>query len=107
ATHDQYTTLKKDIEVTKPYTETLALAAPSGLATSTAPRVGTLTLAINVDGADIFVDNQLKDSAKGKKAKITIAAGSHQIRVEKSGFQPTTLPVEIAEGSESALSFSL
>src|SRR5262249_28276026 len=92
----------------KSYTETLTLtAAASGPTPSTAPPVGTLALAINVDGADIFVDGQLKDTARDKKAKITIAAGGHQVRVEKPGYDPTTLPVEIAEGSESPLSVAL
>ena len=106
ATHDQYTTVRKEIDVTKPYTESLTLTAISAGPARPAP-VGILALAINVDSADIFVDGQLKDRAHGKNARITVAAGSHQIRLEKSGYQPTTLPVEITEGSESALAFSL
>ena len=83
ATHAQYATLTQEITVgSKPATIPLTLVA-AGLAPATGRvPVGTLALAINVDGADIFVDGQLKDSAKGKRAKLTIAAGTHQKGVD-------------------------
>jgi serine/threonine-protein kinase len=105
ATHDNYTPLDQALEVTtKTGTVPLKLAA---FGTAVPIATGTLMLNVNVEGADVYVDEQLKDTAKGKTDKLTVAAGSHQVRIEKPGYQGVTKPVQVAKDSQAALSFTL
>jgi plastocyanin len=106
AAHDGYSALDQDLDITAK-TGTVPLKLASIGPAVTAPIVGTLMIDANVEGADIFVDNQLKDTAKGKTDKLTVAAGSHQIRLEKQGYQGATKPIDIAKDAQASLSFTL
>jgi hypothetical protein len=108
ATHDQYTAVEKEITVEKPYTESLKLTAlASGAPSSVATAFGTLALTVSVPGADIFIDGQFKDTAKGNKARLQVAAGHHDVRINKQGYQSATQTVDVAKDAEAPLSFTL
>jgi serine/threonine-protein kinase len=105
ATHDNYTALEQDLDVTaKTGTVPLKLAA---FGTATVAATGTLALDISVAGADIFVDDQLKDTAKGKKDNLTVTEGSHQVRVQAQNYQPLTQSVTVNKDAQATLSFNL
>lgn len=106
AAHDGYAALDQDLDITAK-TGTVPLKMATIGPAVTAPIVGTLMIDANIEGADIFVDNQLKDTAKGKTDKLTVAAGSHQVRLEKQGYQGVTKPIDVAKDAQASLSFTL
>jgi serine/threonine protein kinase len=98
---------------TGPKTETAA-PVPTKPAEPPKPEMGTLTITAkddqgaSIDGADIFVDNQLKDTLKRGAASVSVLAGSRQVRVEKGGYEPSaTQSVEVAKDGAARLEFVL
>ena len=105
ATHEQYSPLEQPLDVTSRIGTVSLKLTPFGPG---APLpVGTLMLDFNVAAPDIFVDDQLKEPVKGKTAKLTVAAGTHQVRIEKQGYQSVTKPINVAKDSQASLSFTL
>jgi eukaryotic-like serine/threonine-protein kinase len=47
---------------------------------------GTLNIQTNVDGVDVFIDNDAKRTTSGNKLQVTVSVGDHDIRVDKQGF---------------------
>ncbi len=97
-------------------TETVTTPAPvAPVPVAPAPAMGTLSIAAKddkgarIDGADVFVDNQLKDTpVKGGKATLSLPAGEHQVRVEKTGYEAAPVQsVEIAKDGEARVQFAL
>jgi len=94
------TTTSTETPATPPPTTTTTAAAP-------APVLGSLSVETSVDGADVFVDNQLKGSTAGGKTKLDLVPGSHTVRVEKAGYDKAEKQVEVAKDSEARVQFTL
>ena len=90
-------------------------AAPTTAPPPAAAPMGTLAVeakddkGAGIDGADVFVDNQLKDTqVKGGQATFKLSPGRHQIRIEKSGYGAAPAQrVEVAKDSEARVQFTL
>ena len=97
-------------------TETVPSPAPvAPVPVAPAPAMGTLSIAAKddkgarIDGADVFVDNQLRNTpVKGGKATLSLPAGKHLVRVEKAGYEGAPAQsVEIAKNGEARVQFAL
>jgi serine/threonine-protein kinase len=96
-------------------TETAPSTAPSTAPAPAGPVLGTLSVeakddkGASIDNADVFVDNQLKDTpVKGGKVTLKISAGKHQVRIEKPGYgSAPAQTVEIAKDGEVRVQFAL
>ena len=94
---------------------TTSSTTSSTTAGTPAPVLGSLSVEAKddkgaaLDGADIFVDNQLKDvQIQGGKATIQLAPGKHKVRVEKPGYKAGPVQnVTIAKNAEARLAFAL
>jgi len=74
-----------------------------------APEVGTLTVRVNVDQADVFVDDFLKGATERGETTLRIVTGSHTIRVDKPGYvtTPPQQQIQIAKDQVLSLPFTL
>jgi serine/threonine-protein kinase len=101
AAHEAYEPLQQQITVgTHPEPISLKLIPAR-------PSVGTLVVETNVDQVDVLVDGALKGVTAGGRTTITLLPGSHQVRVEKSGFEPSAQQAEISKDVEARLRFTL
>jgi hypothetical protein len=101
----------------EPTTKTETAPSPALPTTSApaAPVLGTLSVeakddkGASIDSADVFVDNQLKDTpVKGGKVTLKLSAGKHQVRIEKPGYgSAPAQTVEIAKDGEARVQFAL
>jgi eukaryotic-like serine/threonine-protein kinase len=85
-------------------------SATSGVTPSPPPQppaTGTLSLQTSEDAVDVFVDDALKGTTEHKKLSLTLPAGHHVVRVEKSGFEAASQDVEIAGNNEVPVKFRL
>ena len=69
------------------------------------PEFGQLNIVSNVDSCLIFVDNL--NTGKYTPATLTLAVGSHQIRLEKENYTPETKNVIILKDSLISINFAL
>ncbi len=88
----------------------LLLRKPSGPPPAPPPPAsGTLVIQANIDGADVYVDNELKGFT-GADGRLTLLLdpGSHSVRLAKAGY--TEVPAEkelITQNRQTAMSVSL
>ena len=103
ASHEGYEPLEKQIAV-GPHPSTISLKL-----TSPRPEVGSLSVEANVDQVDVVVDGALKGVTQAGRTTVSLLPGTHEIRVEKSGYAatPPVQRVEIKKDSESKSQFAL
>jgi hypothetical protein len=71
-------------------------------------RMGTLALGVQPDDATILVDGEpWKGSSSQGRVVIQLPEGSHRVRVEKSGFQPFNVDVDVRAGETTSFNVSL
>lgn len=70
-----------------------------------APRVAKVTVEVNVDGADVFVNDQA--AGRAPLAKVPVDAGALRIVVTKPGYQSETRAVRVAGGDETVIRIEL
>jgi PKD repeat protein len=96
---------------TAPTAPQIASATQQGAASpapSLAPRTpgtGTLSVATNPPGAQVFVDDVLRGLSPANIPALP--AGQHTLRLEKSGYRNMTVPVSIEEGKTTDYSTGL
>lgn len=71
------------------------------------PATGTLTVHTNIEQVDVWVDGHPKIVTDGQSATITLVPGSHTITIQKPGYTSTPQQVQILEGAQSTLQFTL
>ncbi len=66
---------------------------------------GWLELTVNVRGAGVFVDDALRGMIRyaGRPQLIVIPAGTHELRVEKFGWQTYTARIAVEPGAINTL----
>lgn len=71
-------------------------------------RFGTLSVAVQPGGADIFVDGQRWEGPQGEeRVLIQVPGGSHHVEVRKDGFDTYATDVDVQRGATIDLSISL
>ncbi|MGF1511962.1 MAG: PEGA domain-containing protein [Myxococcota bacterium] len=60
------------------------------------PSTGVIELVTKPSGARLFIDGQVQE--QNTPARLTLPVGQHTLRVEKEGFEPQTMAIEIQEG---------
>jgi PEGA domain len=82
--------------------------APQQGAAQQSGRFGTLTLRVQPGDANVSVDGE---SWRGPQSQnrlvIQLAEGPHQVRVEKPGFQPFTVDVDLKAGETTSFNVTL
>lgn len=69
---------------------------------------GTLSVRTNVDDAEVFVDNDPKQIAKGRRLELNLPAGDHEVRVEKQNYnQLPARKIHIDKDQVAVLQFPL
>ena len=102
ASRDGYTAAQKPITVGS-HSDTIALNL-----SPTRPSVSRLSVEVNQDQVDIFVDGSLKGVTAPRQATLSLIPGKHQITVGKSGYvTPEAQSVDLAADGEAALTFTL
>jgi predicted Ser/Thr protein kinase len=96
-----YTPVRKEITAGA-LPETIVLSL-----TPSQPKLGTLTVEINLDEAAVLVDGAPKTLTSAGKATFKVMPGKHEIAVDKSGYTSAPQPVEIAGDREARLRFVL
>jgi len=85
-----------------------ATPAPSQVPATPAPAspgTGTLSVATNPPGAQVFIDDVLRGLSPATIPELP--AGSHTLRLEKAGYKNMTVPVSIGDGRVTEYSTSL
>ncbi len=72
----------------------------------TAPTTGTLNISSTPAGAEIFIDNQDQGKVTPQVIK-NIPAGSHQLRLTLSGYEPYSTAFTITAGATTTLNPTL
>ena len=71
-------------------------------------RVGTLALRVQPSDATVLVDGEpWKGPQTQERVVIQLAEGTHRVRVEKSGFQPFAVDVDVRAGETTSFNVSL
>jgi PKD repeat protein len=84
-----------------PATTTAPAIAPAG----SGPGAGTLMVASDPGGAEVYVDDVLRGASPVSLSGMS--AGSHTIRLVKEGYEPMIVPVDISAGRTTEYSTSL
>ncbi len=100
-TRDGYARTQKQISVgSAPQTVSLRLeAAVAG--------TGKLVLESNVEAVKVRVDGVLRDITTDKTLTLELPAGSHEVAVEKTGYEAAAQQVEVAPNQEVRLQFTM
>ena len=71
-------------------------------------RLGTLTLRVQPGDANVLVDGEAwRGPQSQNRLVIQLAEGAHQVRVEKPGFQPFTVDVDLKAGETTSFNVTL
>ena len=86
-----------------------AMSPPQGGAPVYDPsRTGALVLRVQPDDATVLIDGEpWKGASPPDRLVIPLAEGSHRVRVEKPGFQPFVVDVDIRAGETTSFNVSL
>lgn len=71
------------------------------------PLPATLTITVNVMGAEVLVDGAVQGRSSGGDDPMEVAAGAHEVVVRKDGYTAQRRSVTLAPGGSDALSISL
>ena len=71
-------------------------------------RAGTLALRVQPGDASVFVDDEPWKGPQGQdRLVIQLSEGSHRVRVEKPGFQPFSVDIDVRTGETTSFNVSL
>ena len=71
-------------------------------------RTGTLALRVQPGDASIYVDDEAWKGPQGQdRVVIQLPEGSHRVRVEKRGFQPFSVDIDVRAGETTSFNVSL
>ena len=97
-----YTAAQKPITIGS-HADTIALKL-----STPRPSVARLSVEVNLDQVDIFVDGSLKGVTAPRQATLSLMPGKHQITVGKPGYDtPPAQAVELVADDEARLTFTL
>jgi hypothetical protein len=81
---------------------------PDGVRAPEGSPMGTLALRVQPGDATVLVDGETwRGPQTQDRLVIQLAAGAHRVRVEKPGFQPFTVDVDVRTGETSSFNVSL
>jgi hypothetical protein len=70
--------------------------------------VGTLALRVQPADANVYVDGEAWRGPLGQdRLQIQLSEGSHRVRIEKAGFQPFAVDVDVRAGETTSFNVSL
>jgi hypothetical protein len=73
-----------------------------------AERVGTLALRVQPADANVYIDGELWRGPQGRdRLVIQLPEGAHRVRVERPGFQPFAVDVDVRVGEMTSFNVSL
>ena len=95
--------------VPRPMPPPPGMSPPQGAPPAYDPsRTGALILRVQPDDATVLVDGKpWKGQASSDRLVIQLAEGSHRVRVEKPGFQPFVVDVDVRAGETTSFDVSL
>jgi hypothetical protein len=81
---------------------------PEGTRAPDQARRGTLALRVQPDDATVLVDGEpWRGPQTQDRLVIQLTEGAHRVRVEKPGFQPFTVDVDVRAGETTSFNVSL
>jgi PEGA domain-containing protein len=95
--------------VPRPLPPQPGMSPPQGAAPAYDPsRTGALVLRVQPDDATVLIDGEpWKGPASSDRLVIQLAEGSHRVRIEKPGFQPFSVDVDVRAGETTSFNVSL
>ena len=99
------------VTTTEPVAPAVTSEGPSSVATASVQEgtgvsnTGTLSVNTEPAGAQVFIDDILRGTTPA--TVMDLPAGSHTLRLEREGYSPMTMPVQITGGQTNTLSTSL
>jgi hypothetical protein len=99
----------QDEPVPVPASPPFAPGAPRwpGGAAQDSGRLGTLSLRIQPGDASVVIDGETWRGSQGDRLTVQLPEGTHQLRIEKPGFQPFAVDVNVVSGQTTSLNVSL